>query len=266
MGGKSKTTLGIRVSLIHFTKEIILDAISAETVAQLSWSQASAAYFCCQPWPDTFAFEREAVVGFLLLRTVEEPLWWLIFKGSDSGFSKINKKIPSAPNQGWFKDLLTLGRALKRPLCFYQNGFFKLYMLIIVAFSIVFFIFRHFRCLDFSPISVSFLPFGDFVAGQTVAVLRCSRWLYHIANPWKARIVRSRSPAASGLCRDEISTEELSYYSHQQCCLGIYGHPQLAGRISVCCSLKAVALHLPFSPLPPHSKKLCWENYTIFLR
>lgn len=79
---------------------------------------------CCQPWPDTFVFEREAAVVWLLLRTVEEPLG-KIFKVFDSGFVKINKKIPSAPMEGRFKDLMTLGRALKRPLCFYPSRIFK---------------------------------------------------------------------------------------------------------------------------------------------
>lgn len=62
-----------------------------------------------------FTFETEAVVGWLLPSAVEEPLWWLIFKGSDSGFNKINRKIPSAPKQARFKDLVVLDRALKRP-------------------------------------------------------------------------------------------------------------------------------------------------------
>jgi len=99
--GKNQTNLGIGPSLIHFTEEIKLDTSSAVIVTQLLWSHASAACWCCQPWPDVFMFEREAVVGWLLLRAVEEPLRWLIFRGSNSGFGKINKKIPSAPNQGW---------------------------------------------------------------------------------------------------------------------------------------------------------------------
>lgn len=64
-------------------------------------------------------------MGCLLPRTVEEPLWWLIFKVSNSGFDKINKKIPSGLKQGWVKDLMMLGRALKRSLCFYPSKIFK---------------------------------------------------------------------------------------------------------------------------------------------
>lgn len=70
-------------------------------------------------------FDREAAAAWLLPRTVEDPLGCLIFNVSDSGFDKIDKKIPSAPKQGRFKDLMMLGRALKRPLCFHPSGIFK---------------------------------------------------------------------------------------------------------------------------------------------
>lgn len=99
----------------------MLDGISAEIATWLLWYHSSTARVCCWPLLDMFSFAREVVVAWLLLRTVEKHLWWLIFKGSDSGFNKNNKKVPSAPKQGRFKDLMMLGKAWKTPLCFYLN-------------------------------------------------------------------------------------------------------------------------------------------------
>lgn len=91
----------ITPSVIDFTEQIMQGGVPAVLVTQ------GTACSCFQPCPDTFVFDREAAAAWLLPRTVEEPLGWLIFKVSDFGFDKINKKIPSVPKQGQFKDLMT---------------------------------------------------------------------------------------------------------------------------------------------------------------
>lgn len=70
---------------------------------------------CCQPWPDTFVFEREAAPGWMLPRTVGD--WFLRFL--------ILIRLTKTFLEHQSKGLMMLGRALKRPLFFYPSGIFK---------------------------------------------------------------------------------------------------------------------------------------------